>query len=61
LEKRSYNKSKHVLEVLSKIEELQENNKIKLEIHKIIEIIKNPRKDNFGLLNISHNGDTAKS
>ena len=48
------------LEVLSKIEELQENNKIKLEIHKIIEIIKNPRKDNFGLLNISHNGDTAK-
>ena len=48
------------LEVLSKIEELQESNKIKFEIHKIIEIIKNPRKDNFGLLNISHNGDTAK-
>jgi len=48
------------LEVLSKIEELQENKKIKFEIHKIIEIIKNPRKDNFGLLNISHNGDTAK-
>jgi 16S rRNA G966 N2-methylase RsmD len=47
------------LEVLSKIEELQENNKIKFEIHKIIEIIRNPIKDNFGLLNISHNGDTA--
>jgi 16S rRNA G966 N2-methylase RsmD len=48
------------LEVLSKIEELQENNKIKFEIHKIIEIIRNPIKDNFGLLNISSNGDTAK-
>ncbi len=48
------------LEFLSKIEDLQENNKIKFEIHKIIEIIRNPRKDNFGLLNISHNGDTAK-
>jgi 16S rRNA G966 N2-methylase RsmD len=48
------------LEILSKIEELQENNKIKLEIHKIIEIIRNPIKDNFGLLNISSNGDTAK-
>jgi len=47
------------LEVLSKIEELQENNKIKFEIHKIIEIIRNPIKDNFGLLNISHNGDAA--
>jgi DNA modification methylase len=47
------------LEVLSKIEELQENNKIKFEIHKIIEIIRNPIKDNFGLLNIYHNGDTA--
>ena len=47
------------LEVLSKIEELQENNKIKFEIHKIIEIIRSPIKDNFGLLNISHNGDTA--
>jgi DNA modification methylase len=46
-------------EVLSKIEELQENNKIKLEIHKIIEIIRNPIKDTFGFLNISHNGDTA--
>jgi len=47
------------LEVLSKIEELQENNKIKFEIHKIIEIIRNSIKDNFGFLNISHNGDTA--
>jgi len=47
------------LEVLSKIEELQENNKVKLEIQKIIEIIKNPKKDNLGLLNISSNGGTA--
>jgi len=48
------------LEVLSKIEELNENNKIKFETLKVIEIIKNPRKDNLGLLNISSNGDTAK-
>jgi DNA modification methylase len=46
------------LEVLSKIEELQENDKIKFEIHKIIEIIKNPIKDNFKLLNISLNDNT---
>jgi DNA modification methylase len=48
------------LEVLSKIDELNENNKIKFEIQKIIEVLKNPRKDNLGLLNISSNGDTAK-
>ncbi len=48
------------IEVLSKIEELNENNKIKFEIQKIIEVIKNPRKDNLRLLNISTNGDTAK-
>lgn len=48
------------LEILSKIEELNENNKIKFETLKVIEIIKNPRKDNLGLLNISANGDTAK-
>ncbi len=48
------------LEALSKIEELDENNKVKFEIQKIIEVIKNPRKDNLGLLNISTNGDTAK-
>lgn len=48
------------LDFLSKIQELKENNEIKSQIHKIIDIIKNPRKDNFGLLNISLNGDTAK-
>jgi len=48
------------LEVLSKIEELNENNKIKFETLKVIEIIKNPGKDNLGLLNISSNDDTAK-
>jgi len=48
------------VEVLSKIEELNENNKVKLEIQKIIEVIKNPRKDNLGLLNICTNGDTAR-
>ena len=48
------------LEVLTKIEQLKENNKIKIEIQKIIEVIKNLRKDNFGLLNISSYGETAK-
>ncbi len=48
------------LKALSKIEELNENNKVKFEIQKIIEIIENPRKDNLGLLNISPNGDTVK-
>ncbi len=48
------------LEVLSRIEELDENSKVKFEIQKIIEVIKNPRKDNLGLLNISTNGDTAR-
>lgn len=32
------------LEALSKIEELNENNKIKFEIQKVIEVIKNPKK-----------------
>lgn len=48
------------LEILSKIGELQENSKIKFETFKLIEIIKNPRNDNLGLLNISSSGDTAK-
>lgn len=48
------------LEVLSKIEELNDNNKIKFETLKVIGIIKNPRKDNLGLLNISTDGDTAR-
>jgi len=47
------------LDILSKIENLNENNKIKLEIQNVIEIIKNPRKDILGLLNVSSNGDTA--
>jgi len=48
------------LEILSKIEEANENSKIKLETKKIIEIVQNPRKDNLGLLNISSNGGTAR-
>jgi adenine-specific DNA methylase len=48
------------LEVLSKIEDLNETNKVKFEIQEIIEVIKNPRRDNLGLLNISSNGGTAK-
>ena len=48
------------LEILSKIEEVNENSKIKLETKKIIEIVQNPRKDNLGLLNISSNGGTAR-
>ena len=47
------------LEILSKIEEANENSKINLETKKIIEIVQNPRKDNLGLLNISSNGGTA--
>lgn len=53
------NKCKFI-EVLSTIEELDEKNSIKQEIQKILEIIKEPRKDNFGILNISLNGDTMK-
>lgn len=53
------NKCKFI-EVLSIIEELDEKNSIKQEIQKILEIIKEPRKDNFGILNISLNGDTLK-
>jgi len=48
-----------LIEVLSKIEELNENNKIKFETQKIIEIIQNPKKDNIGILNISYNGGTT--
>jgi len=49
-----------LLEVLSKIEELNENNRIKFETQKIIEVIQNPKKDNIGILNISYNGGTAR-
>jgi len=48
------------LEVLSKIENSNNNNKIKLETRKLIEIIRNPREDNLGVLNISSNGDTGE-
>lgn len=47
------------LEVLSKIEEANENSKIKLETKKLIEIVQNPRKDNLGVLNLSSNGGAA--
>ncbi len=46
-----------LLEALSKIESLNENSEIKYEIHKLIEIIKNPLKDNIGLLKNFSNGD----
>lgn len=48
------------LEILSQIEKSCKISEIKTETLKVIEIIKNPRKDNLGLLNISSNGDTAK-
>lgn len=48
------------IETLSKIEEIEDNNKIKSETNKVIEIIQYPRKDNVGILNISSNGGTAK-
>lgn len=47
------------LEVLSKIEGVNENSKIKLETKKLIEIVENPRKDNLGVINIASNGGTA--
>ncbi|MFQ3674950.1 MAG: DNA methyltransferase [Endomicrobiia bacterium] len=48
------------LDVLSKIERINDSIKLKSETNKIIEIIQNPRKDNVGILNISSNGGTAK-
>ncbi len=48
------------LEVLTKIEEINESTKLKLETKKIIDIIQNPRKDKIGMLNISSNGETVK-
>lgn len=48
------------LKILSKIGELNENNRIKLETVKIIEIIKNLRKDDLGLLKVSSNDDITK-
>lgn len=48
------------IETISKIEEIDDNNRIKSEINKIIEIIQNPRKDDVGILNISSNGGTVK-
>lgn len=47
------------LNILSKIEGVNENSKIKLETEKIIEIAHNPGKDYLGILNISSNGGTA--
>jgi DNA modification methylase len=47
------------LEVLSKIEKLNENNKIKFEIKKIIDIIKSSEKDKSGFLNIISDGGTS--
>ncbi|MFH0931741.1 MAG: DNA methyltransferase [Candidatus Zixiibacteriota bacterium] len=48
------------LEVLTKIEEINEGTKLKLEIEKLIDIIQNPRKDSIGIVNISSNGGTVK-
>ncbi|PIV52687.1 MAG: DNA methyltransferase [Elusimicrobia bacterium CG_4_10_14_0_8_um_filter_37_32] len=48
------------LEVLAKIEEINESIRLRLETKKIIDIIQNPRRDNIGILNISSNGGTAK-
>lgn len=48
------------LEVLTKIEEINEGTKLKLEIEKFIDIIQNPRKDSIGIVNISSNGGTVK-
>jgi DNA modification methylase len=47
------------LEVLSKIEKLNENNEIKFEIEKIIDIIKSPETDKSGFLNIISDGGTS--
>jgi len=45
---------------LTDLEKIEENNKLKFEIHKISEIISNPEKDVYGILNISNNGGTVK-
>ncbi len=48
------------LEVLSNIETLHETSKIKLEVQKVLEIVKNIRKDELELLKISIDGDILK-
>ena len=48
------------LEILSTIEESNENSKIKLETKKLIKIFENHKKDNLSVLNTSSNGDTIK-
>lgn len=48
------------VEVLSQIENCNENFKLKLEIRKVMEVVQNPRKDDIGILNISSNGGTIK-
>jgi len=46
--------------ILSRILQLDENDKIKMEIGKIIEIITTSEEDNFGILNFPCNGETVK-
>ncbi len=48
------------LNILLKIENLSEINKIKLEIKRIIDIIENFKKDDIGILNISSDGETIR-
>lgn len=57
-EKCILNKDKFV-EILSKIENFDENKLIKIEIEQIKNIINNPKTDNLGIMNIDMGADTV--
>ncbi len=48
------------LSILNNLEEVNNIDKIKKELLDIIQIIKNPNSDNYGLINITNKGDVIK-
>lgn len=48
------------LSILNNLEEVNNIDKIKKELLDIIQIIKNPNSDNYGLINITNKGDMIK-
>lgn len=48
------------INILSDLEKIEEIGKLKIEIHRLLEIINNPDKDKLGILNITSNGDTIR-
>ncbi|MCX7725297.1 MAG: DNA methyltransferase, partial [Chitinispirillaceae bacterium] len=48
------------VEFLDNLENIKENYKLKHEIRRVVDVIKNPKKDIIGLLNISSNGGTIQ-